>query len=409
MVGGQLKHKLLLLLASLIVSLVACEVIIRIAIPYVRGTHQHPSSIWRDDFIREDRIGQYDPKLGWVLQADSRTTHRSWEFEYTLSTNSRGLRDDETPYERTAGLDRLVLLGDSFAMGYGVERAHSLEKRLEQLLDAEVVNLAVPGYGTDQALLAYESEGRKYHPDVVLLAFTIDNDVLNNGTSNQYDKNKPYFALRDGELVLEGVPVPPEPFPSTNSESPTEAGSPFPIHDFLDASSAVYALIFDRLAQIETLRRHWEESGLLFAQIDLFYPSQVGMLRRQVGAESPVWQLTLALIDRLRQTCIREGSIPVLVLIPSQLQVYEESLDRVIAERRLNPADLRFDHPNRILTEYARACTLEVIDLLPPLQAAAAQGEMPYFKRNPHWSRVGHHRAASAIADRLAEISEAVR
>ena len=403
-----MKQKLLLLVASLFVSLLVGELISRLAVPYVRGSHQHPSSIWRDDFIQEDRIGRYDPTLGWALQADSHTTHRSWEFEYTVSTNSRGLRDDETPFERTPEVARMLLLGDSFAMGYGVERAHSLEFLLERQLDAEVVNLAVAGYGTDQALLIYESEGCKYHADLVLLTFTIDNDVLNNGASNQYGKNKPYFSSRDGTLTLEGVPVPRERFPDPGADS-DEIGSPFPFHDFLDARSSLYALAFQRLVQIPALRTHWEETGLLFAQVDLFYASQLGMLRKRVGADSPVWQLTLQLVGRWQRRCLEEGSVPVLVLIPSQLQVYPAAFDRVIEQRGLKTSDLGVDHPNRILSEFARSRDLAVIDLLPALRAGAAAGESPYFKRNPHWSRAGHHLASEFIAAEVTELMGAGR
>jgi hypothetical protein len=62
------------------------------------------------------------------------------------------------------------LLGDSFAMGDGVERGELFADVLENLLPkTEVVNLGVSGYGTDQELLTYLRRGRQYRPDVVLL------------------------------------------------------------------------------------------------------------------------------------------------------------------------------------------------------------------------------------------------
>ena len=399
-----LKQKLLLIITSIGLCLVAAELISRLTIPYIRGTHQHPSSIWRDDFIREDRIGQYHEQLGWVLKPNETTTHKSWEFEYNLTTNSRGLRDEEASYERDSGRPRLLLLGDSFAMGYGIDKPHALEAVLEDLLDAEVINLSVSGYGTDQQLLSYEGEGVKYEADVVLLAFTIDNDVINNAMPSQYRKNKPYFTLREEELVLAGVPVPRREFPDASPAPEDSILVRFPVHDFLDAHSALYAFVFDRLSQILWFRDRWVDSGLVFTQVDLFYPSQMGMLKRQTSPSDNAWRLTLKLLEQFQRRVLENGSELILILVPSNLQIDLGAYERVIASRRLDPDRFDADHPNRILREFATSRSLRLIDLSGALRASAESGRSPYFKRNPHWNRVGHHIAASTIAHELANL-----
>ena len=128
----KLRKKVLLAVTALVLSLLAGEIFLRVAAPHVRGSHQRPSAVWREDFLREDRLGKYHPTLGWVLKPDSTTTNQGWEFKHTIKTNSKGLRDDEVAYDRMPGVRRCLLLGDSFAMGDGVERGVMFADVLEQ-------------------------------------------------------------------------------------------------------------------------------------------------------------------------------------------------------------------------------------------------------------------------------------
>ena len=62
--------------------------------------------------------------------------------------NQRKLRDAEYPYERPAGVQRVVMLGDSVTFGWGVPAEATVSKRLERALRAagrgvEVINTGV--------------------------------------------------------------------------------------------------------------------------------------------------------------------------------------------------------------------------------------------------------------------------
>ncbi len=100
-----------------------------------------------------------------------------------LQTNSQGLRalrDYEVP--KPEGLYRLLLLGDSQAMGQGVEYPHTiaavLERRLAQEIGrpVEVVNAGVDGYNTTQEAAFLKARGMSFEPDCVLLLF-VANDL----------------------------------------------------------------------------------------------------------------------------------------------------------------------------------------------------------------------------------------
>ena len=71
------------------------------------------------------------------------------------------------------------------------------------------------------------------------------------------------FYYRDGERI------PVAPIPS------------FPVHDWLDEHSALYALVFQALTRVPQLRDRWEESGLIYAPIALFYDQQVTVLQKE--------------------------------------------------------------------------------------------------------------------------------
>ncbi len=401
------QSNLLLAAGSTLIGLMACELLLRHFLPYERGSHRHPGSITRDQFLTDGRLGQYNELLGWTLKPNVTILHRTWEVEHTITTNSRGFRDDEIPYERQPGKRRILILGDSFMMGDGVERRFNFADLLKQELDhTEVVNLGVSGYGTDQEFLLYATEGRRYRPDVVLLALTIDNDFEDNIRDKRYGLYKPYFVFNGDKLDLKGVPVP-RVAPADSAGPPDSlTHSPFPLHDFLDARSALYASVFDWLSRIPALTRRWEASGLIYSSPMIYYSSQVGILSVHPSPpQEAAWKLTLALLEAWREAVIREGSHPVLFLIPSQIQVYPRQWKQVVDRYGLKPGDFDPDYPNQRLLQFCRDVGLDVIDPLPDFRAAAARGGLLYFRRNPHWNREGHMLAARIAARELKTIT----
>ena len=164
-------------------------------------------------------IGQFDHQLGWSLKpsAQAISTRTGQPIEYRI--NSKGLRDDETSYEKPDGMFRIVVLGDSRTFGFGVP----IEKHFTKLLEGyfrsvEVVNLGVSGYGVDQELLLLRTEGFRYQPDLVV-AYVAHYGDSRHMYDERWGKPKPRFVLRDGHLKLTNVPVPQPAAPSILSWS----------------------------------------------------------------------------------------------------------------------------------------------------------------------------------------------
>jgi len=101
----------------------------------------------------------------------------AWGSE--IRVNSDGFRDREYARAKLAGEKRIVVLGDSLTMGSGLAVERTFPKRLEASLaeeHVEVLDLAVPGYDVLQEIAVLEQIGFSYEPDLVLIAFCI-NDV----------------------------------------------------------------------------------------------------------------------------------------------------------------------------------------------------------------------------------------
>jgi GDSL-like Lipase/Acylhydrolase family len=94
--------------------------------------------------------------------------------------NALGYRDLERVQPKPAGVRRLVCLGDSFTWGVGVLFDDAWPQRVERTLSRtrherwEAVNLAEPGMNAVEQVSRLESEGFGYQPDVVVLAWVLN-------------------------------------------------------------------------------------------------------------------------------------------------------------------------------------------------------------------------------------------
>jgi lysophospholipase L1-like esterase len=100
-----------------------------------------------------------------------------------FSINSRGFRDQEYSEEKPADVFRIVMLGDSTTVGWGVPADQTVAKIMERRLNQsrvpgchrfEVINAGVGNYGTVQEYNHYLTYDRAFHPDLVILEYFIN-------------------------------------------------------------------------------------------------------------------------------------------------------------------------------------------------------------------------------------------
>jgi len=223
-----------------------------------------------------DRFWKYDSLLGWVHQPGQEGIFETPQFRTVVRINDKGLRDRQHTYERQNDEERVLVLGDSFAWGYGVEESERFSQLLEQSLGVEVINAGVSGYSTDQELLWYKNEGIKYETDLVILVIA-GNDVGDNDqqlVSTIY--YKPRFVIEDGQLVLKGSPVP-----------KTSPGG-----RFVYSVSQRSALAFFLVQRYFDVRSLYAKSQVQSDQTELAVSGK--------NAKKEPFELTIALIDEIR-------------------------------------------------------------------------------------------------------------
>ena len=90
---------------------------------------------------------RYDPELTYTLRP-GKWRFGNYDFDTEYRVNSAGMRDDEESLDAPP----VVVLGDSFAMGWGVEQNETIADYLEKKMDVTVLNAGISSYGTSREL-----------------------------------------------------------------------------------------------------------------------------------------------------------------------------------------------------------------------------------------------------------------
>ncbi|HEX5708730.1 MAG TPA: SGNH/GDSL hydrolase family protein [Pyrinomonadaceae bacterium] len=193
--GGATRRsvKILVVAVSVLFALALAEVVLRVA------GYSYPV-FYTTDAAR-----------GYALKPGMEGWYRK-EGESYVRINSDGLRDREHALEKPPNTLRVAVVGDSYAEALQVEQEAAFWSVAERLLrecpalagrEVEFINFGVSGYGTAQELITLRERVWTYAPDVVLLAFTTNNDITDNSRALKRTDEIPYFVRRDGRLVLD--------------------------------------------------------------------------------------------------------------------------------------------------------------------------------------------------------------
>ena len=120
--------------------------------------------------MRDDR-----PDIGHRHRANAHATLMAED----VRTNSYGFRGPEIAEKAADGVARIAFLGDSLAMGWGVAENETFPHQVIADLQkagrkVDGFNLGVGNYNTTQELALYKDIGAKMKPDIILLAYFIN-------------------------------------------------------------------------------------------------------------------------------------------------------------------------------------------------------------------------------------------
>lgn len=191
--------------AGLVLLLEAGTRLLGIHFPGITRPEQQHGGLW-----------SYDRTKGWFHKPGARgASPLGSPDQAEVRTNSLGLRGAEIAASKPDGVKRILVFGDSYVFGVGVDEQHTLSARLERMLATgtqryEVVNLGVAGYSTDQEYLLFRELAPSLAPDVVILV-VCDNDFEGNMLDFVYRQYyKPRFKLEaDGRLGADLGQAPP--------------------------------------------------------------------------------------------------------------------------------------------------------------------------------------------------------
>lgn len=125
-----------------------------------------------------------DPHTGYSLNPGFTGYIERDEFRQPLRVNKHGMRG-RVFSDKSDNKYRILILGDSYAFGFGVTENETFASILEECSPAshgktEVINGAVPGYGTIDELNFLKTHGKDINPDLVILQFLPVNDFMEN-------------------------------------------------------------------------------------------------------------------------------------------------------------------------------------------------------------------------------------
>jgi hypothetical protein len=117
---------------------------------------------------------------------DEFTDHwRHTPYAVEMRFNSKGYREDEFVAKRP-GVRRIVVIGDSFTVGYGLPESASYPRRLESILKArpeagptEVLNLGMGGFNLESIVGVADFALRDLSPVVLVYGYFMNDPVFN--------------------------------------------------------------------------------------------------------------------------------------------------------------------------------------------------------------------------------------
>jgi lysophospholipase L1-like esterase len=380
--------RLAIVILGLLAPLLMLEAGLRLFGPFLPGNYDTGAYVERHPVFGHFHVPNFS---GWI-----KTPH----FTSRIDINPMGLRDPRTSYEKPPRTFRILALGDSYVEAAQVSANDMIttlmERQLSQTtgLPVQVINGGVFGYGTGQELLLLDQEGAKYDPDLVILFFCQSNDVANNDyrlelINHDLDRAlKPYFDLND-DGTLRFIPAPP---PNRTADLRQRMRNVSMLYNVLE-TGVVYKF------ELQNPREPWNAIDGLLDPVQGKYDVQ------PTGEWKRGWNITDALVERIRDRTTAMGVPLVIVSIPSWRMLDSDYWNKDANKHRLDTGRSHPDSPIWQIREISEQLGLPYLSLKPAFQPhVTADGLYTYFIPDDlHWTPAGHEVAATAVSDFLRE------
>lgn len=344
----------------------------------------------------------YDAGRGWGLRPKTAGYYRR-EGGAWVSINGDGFRGPDFPRRKPAGTIRIAVLGDSYTQATQVPYEDTFASVAARALAqcplirgrrVEALNFGVDGYGTAQELLTLREKVWAYHPDIVVLAVFLGNDVRNNSVSLEGNRCRPFFVEQDGHLAPAG------PFYSSNSFRL------WCMARFDYRKQGLLRLLGNAWTIIREHNRQPTEQRPIEAAInyDIYKPPAD---RAWIDA----WQVTEALIAQMHREVAAHGAAFLVATLDTSIQVWPDQQVRANFMKRIGASGLFY--PDRRIAALGERDGFDVLTLAQPLlQYAERHHAYLHGFANTrmgfgHWNKEGHRVAGELIGERLCAMVKA--
>lgn len=146
-----------------------------------------------------------DPVLGWRSARNYSVPMDFLSGTRRFTTNSLGFRDIQQ--ELDPNRPRVVIIGDSFPLGWGGDVQDSITPMLRKVLpEAQIFNASWQAYSKDQIRWSYQKLARPLQPRVVVMMLMSD-PFRDTSLPLYFGLRKPYNLLDGDKLIQAGTPV----------------------------------------------------------------------------------------------------------------------------------------------------------------------------------------------------------
>jgi hypothetical protein len=327
--------------------------------------------------------------------------HRAWLGYWN---NALGFNDAEFEAPKPPGRLRIMALGDSFAFGY-VPYPDNALTLAEELLRAscpghelDLLNFGINGAGVWMYKTLFELARPIYEPDIVAVHFYMGNDGpdvyrLRNDLPRPRGGTHSYLWTFGTSVwrvwrAVDHAPSPPLGGPTSGAVGGERVG-PGP-----------------RLTDDDPLMSTPTYSPEAFREIDRQELMHLYAPRRDPGRVARAWAPILDVLDTIRQEAARHRIRMIIVLFPSELQVYParraEVLDAIHARGThadVSDADIDPTMPYQVVRAYCDRAGIDCYDVTRDLLVASRESDLPLYRsRDTHWNIRGNRVAAEAEA-----------
>ena len=314
-----------------------------------------------------------------------RSVTGEWDVEYRI--NSLGLRDKEFPAGKPEGAYRILVLGDSFTEGYGVQASERFTSVLQKALeggkkDYEVINAGVASYSPLLEYLYLKEKGLALEPDMVILFYDLGDlrDDLEYENITVFD---------DAGLPLECAPL-----------KRVRAFSDNPVERFLVRHSRFYLYVENRvnkqlykMRKTDAARSPGGDDAADFDRFVAFKEDNEDLIAR-------LWVRSRKYLDLIDGLLKDSGVTFILAIYPIAVEIDGMEWSDGRGEYGFEAGKV-YPAPEiaGIIKKYAEEKGIKFIDLYPYM---AASGQKPlYFAFDGHFTPKGHEVMGKGLYEEL--------